>query len=76
MPAKTIAITLDGTDRRVMNNGLNREWDHLQKIISDLGGKIAYEKDADERTTLLMRHEGFTIQQEAIEGLLRILFQI
>ena len=69
MTTKTITIELIGADRRVLINSLNREWEHLQALKTELGIKIANERDADERADLTTRFDRLTAQQGTCDAL-------
>jgi hypothetical protein len=70
MTNKTITLQLTPVQLRVLRNGLDHEWDHLQKIKTPLGVQIANEQNAEERVSLLRRYDGYTAQQEACNELL------
>lgn len=67
---KTIAITLTPNELRVLRNGVNKEWHHLQGIKTSLGVKIANEKDAEERDGMTGRYDNYSDQQAACDSLL------
>lgn len=76
MTNKSISITLDKAARRVVSNGLNREWDHLAKLMSDIGVKIANEKNVEEHASLTKKYTSYLNQQLKVEEIQAILDSI
>ena len=64
---KAVSLSLDKVARRVVTNGLNREWGHLQKLLSDISVQIANERNAEERNSLLTKYTNYVTQQLKIE---------
>jgi hypothetical protein len=73
MTNKAITLTLDKAARRVVSNGLNREWDHLAKLMSDISVKITNEKNPDEHASLTARYTNYLNQQLKVEEVQAIL---
>ncbi len=73
MTNKAITLTLDKAARRVVSNGLNREWDILAKLMSDISVKITNEKNPDEHASLTARYTNYLNQQLKVEEVQAIL---
>jgi hypothetical protein len=73
MTNKAITLTLDKAARRVVSNGLNREWDILAKLMSDISVKITNEKNPDEHASLTARYTLYLNQQLKVEEVQAIL---
>lgn len=73
MSTKSIALTLNSAAQRVVNNGLNREWDHLAKLLSDLSVQIANEKNEKEHASLTKKYANYLTQQLKVEEIQAII---
>jgi hypothetical protein len=67
---KIMLSNLSPTECRVIVNGLNREWHHLEKLRTELGVQIANENNTDKRATMIQRHANYTEQQSACDLLI------
>lgn len=76
MTNKAVAISLDKAARRVVSNGLNREWDHLAKLMSDISVKITNERDVEEHASLTKKYTIYLNQQLKVEEIQAILDSI
>jgi hypothetical protein len=70
---KALTLSLDKAARRVITNGLNREWRHLQKLLSDISVQIATEKNVEERASLTTKYANYINQQFKIEEIQAVL---
>lgn len=69
--SKTFTIELTPTELRVLNNGLNHQWDHLRILKNEFGRRIAVERDEEERDRLTACYDRYHEQQAAVEELQR-----
>lgn len=65
-------LNITSEQRRVMANGLNREWQHLQDIMTELSIRIAVASGA-EHDSMMERYNRYLNQQQECDNMLRIL---